>query len=91
LSARADHQQAPAEPFLDMFVFAPLFIGGLDRQLYLYLARIFAVPGYDLITRRRIHPADYVALLACPRLLPDMRLRIGASAAWHRFSTWLVT
>lgn len=64
---------------------APLFVGEMDRQLYLYLALIFAGPAYDLITRRRIHPAYYFALVPCLLLLTSMRLRIGASEWWHAF------
>lgn len=65
---------------------APLFIGELDRQLYLYLALIFAGPAYDLVTRRRIHPAYLFALVPCLLLLTSMRLRIGASEWWHAFA-----
>ena len=70
---------------------APLFIGELDRQLYLYLVLIFAGPVYDLFSRRRIHPSYYFGLVPCLLLLTDMRLRIGASEPWHRFATWLVS
>ena len=69
---------------------APFFIGNLDRQLYLYLALIFAGPVYDLVTRRRIHPSYYFGLVPCLLLLTDMRLRIGASEPWHRFAAWLI-
>lgn len=65
---------------------APLFIGELDRQLYLYLALIFAGPVYDLVTRRRIHPAYFFALIPCLLLLTGMRLSIGASGWWHDFA-----
>jgi hypothetical protein len=68
---------------------APLFIGQLDRQLYLYLALILAGPAYDLLTRKRIHPAYLVGLIPCLLLLTSMRLRIGASEPWHQFATWL--
>jgi hypothetical protein len=64
----------------------PLFIGELDRQLYLYLALIFAGPVYDLITRKRIHPSYYFALIPCLFFLTSMRLRIGASEWWHSFA-----
>jgi hypothetical protein len=69
---------------------APLFIGQLDRQLYLYLALILAGPVYDLITRKRIHPAYLIGLIPCLLLLTSMRLRIGASEPWHQFANWLV-
>jgi hypothetical protein len=65
---------------------APLFIGQLDRQLYLYLALIFAGPVYDLVTRKRIHPAYFFALVPCLFFLTSMRLRIGASEWWHQFA-----
>ncbi|MET0281993.1 MAG: hypothetical protein ABW278_12850 [Steroidobacteraceae bacterium] len=124
LGALPDRIQAMAVPFLDMFVFAPLFLAGLyyrrrspdahkrlmlmatvggllgaaigraplfvgelDRQLYLYLALVLAGPLHDLITRRRIHPAYLFALLPCLFFLTSMRLRIGASAWWHAFAT----
>lgn len=70
---------------------APLFIGELDRQLYLYLAFILAGPLYDLISRRRIHPAYLFALVPCLFFLTSMRLRIGASDWWHQFATGLIT
>jgi len=70
---------------------APLFIGELDRQLYLYLALIFAGPVYDLVTRKRIHPAYFFALVPCLLLLTSMRLRIGASEGWHQFAAWLLS
>jgi hypothetical protein len=91
LSALPDKQQALAVSFFDMFVFAPLFVGELDRQLYLYLALIFAAPVYDLLTRKRIRPAYYFALVPCLLLLTSVRLRIGASEPWHQFATWLVS
>jgi len=69
---------------------APLFVGELDRQLYLYLALIFAGPVYDLITRRRMHPSYYFALAPCLLLLTSERLWIGSTEAWHRFASWLV-
>jgi hypothetical protein len=65
---------------------APFFVGQLDRQLYLYLALIFAGPVYDLITRKRIHPAYFFALVPCLFFLTGMRLRIGASHWWHSFA-----
>jgi len=65
---------------------APLFVGELDRQLYLYLALIFAGPVYDLVTRRRVHPAYFFALVPCLFFLTGMRLRIGASEWWHQFA-----
>lgn len=70
---------------------APLFIGDLDRQLYLYLVLIFAGPVYDLFTRRRIHPSYYFGLAPCLLLLTGVRLWIGASEPWHRFAGWLVS
>jgi hypothetical protein len=57
--------------------------------LYLYLALIFAGPVYDLVTRRRIHPAYLIGLVPCLLLLTSMRLRIGASQWWHNFAGWL--
>ena len=69
-----------------MFIRAPLFVGELDRQLYLYLALIFAGPVYDLVTRRRVHPAYFFALVPCLFFLTGMRLRIGASEWWHQFA-----
>jgi hypothetical protein len=69
---------------------APLFIGQLDRQLYLYLALIFAGPVYDLVTRKRIHPAYFFALVPCLFFLTSMRLRIGASDWWHRLASGIL-
>jgi hypothetical protein len=69
---------------------APLFIGQLDRQLYLYLALILAGPVYDLVTRRRIHPAYLFALVPCLVLLTSVRLAIGATQPWHEFIGWIL-
>jgi len=65
---------------------APLLVGEMDRQLYTYLALVFAGPVYDLVTRRRIHPAYFFALVPCLLLLTGMRLRISASQWWHDFA-----
>ena len=70
---------------------APGFMFQFDRQLYLYLALIFAGPVYDLITRKRIHPSYYFGLVPCLLLLTDMRLKIGASETWRHFHAWFVS
>lgn len=62
---------------------APMFIGHPYRQLVLYLVLVLAGPAYDLITRRRIHPAYLLALLLCLLLLPNIRLWIGSTQWWH--------
>jgi hypothetical protein len=69
---------------------APFFVFQFDRQLYLYLALIFAGPVYDLLTRKRIHPSYYFGLVPCLLLLTDMRLKIGASETWRHFHAWFV-
>jgi len=69
---------------------APLFVGNGQRQMLLYLALILAGPVYDLVTRRRIHPAYLIGLIPPLLLLTQVRLAIGASAPWQRFAGWLI-
>src|SRR5262249_10181385 len=65
------------------FIDGPLaFFGLADLLLVLCVA-------YDTIAHRRLHPAylwgGLLLILSHP-----LRLRLGATAAWHSFAQWLV-
>ena len=53
-------------------------------------AFLLAGPVYDLITRRRIHPAYLWGLLFVVGTMPPTRLAIGHTQAWHHFVDWVI-
>lgn len=53
-------------------------------------AFLLAGPVYDLITRRRIHPAYLWGLLFVVGSMPPTRLAIGHTQAWHHFVDWVI-
>ena len=46
-------------------------------------AFMLAGPIYDLITRRKIHPAYLVGLVVIVVTAPPLRLALGKTALWH--------
>jgi hypothetical protein len=50
-----------------------------------------AGPIYDLITRRRIHPAYIFGVLFLIAAGPPARLALGATPAWHNFVHWVIS
>jgi len=55
----------------------------------LVLAFLFAGPMYDLITRRRIHPAYFSVLLALCAIPPVVQM-VAATQAWHRIAALML-
>jgi hypothetical protein len=53
-------------------------------------AFILAGSVYDLITRRRIHPAYILGVIFFIIAGPPVRLAIGATPAWHHFVHWAI-
>ena len=53
-------------------------------------AFLLAGPVYDLITRRRIHPAYLWSLFFIVAFFVPTRLAIGHTQAWHHFVDWVI-
>ncbi|RXH54452.1 hypothetical protein GRAN_4748 [Granulicella sibirica] len=53
-------------------------------------AFILAGSVYDLVTRRRIHPAYILGVIFFIIAGPPVRLAIGATPAWHHFVHWAI-
>jgi hypothetical protein len=62
----------------------PLGIGGA------VVAFILVGPLYDLVTRRRIHPAYVWSFLFQVTIMPPTRLAIAHTATWHHFVDWVI-
>jgi hypothetical protein len=54
------------------------------------LAFILAGPIYDLISRRRIHPAYVWGCLFALATLPPLRIALAASSGWHAIAKWMI-
>lgn len=59
-------------------------IGGL------VIAFLLAGPLYDLVTRRRIHPAYICSFLLAVVAIPPVAGQLASTAAWHRLASWLI-
>jgi hypothetical protein len=53
-------------------------------------AFLLAGPVYDLVTRRRIHPAYLWSLLFIAVFFIPTRIAIGSTAFWHHFVDWVI-
>lgn len=67
----------------------PFVSGNTPAIGMLVLAFLFAGPVYDLVTRRRIHPAYIWGVLVSFLILPPVVARLSATAAWHRIAAVL--
>lgn len=56
----------------------------------LVLAFLFAGPVYDLVTRRRVHPAYLWGGLLALASIPPIVEQVSATAAWHSSASWLM-
>lgn len=54
------------------------------------LAFLLAGPVYDLVTRRRVHPAYLGGGLLAIAAIPPVVAQMSASAAWHSLASWLL-
>jgi hypothetical protein len=70
---------------------APIIGGHIPRMAITGLAFLFAGPIYDLISRRRIHPAYIWGCLFAIATWPPIRIALAATSAWHRIAKWLVS
>ncbi len=55
----------------------------------LALLFLLAGPLYDLVTRRRVHPAYVWSVLLAFAAIPPVVAQISATAAWHGIASWL--
>jgi uncharacterized membrane protein YozB (DUF420 family) len=53
----------------------------------LTVAFLLVGPAYDLVTRRRVHPA-YAGLLLATLIVPPVVLQLSSAAAWHALVRW---
>jgi FtsH-binding integral membrane protein len=56
----------------------------------LALAFLFAGPVYDLVTRRRVHPAYVWGVLLALGTIPPVVAQVSATAAWHSIAALLL-
>lgn len=56
----------------------------------LALAFLIAGPVYDLVTRRRVHPAYVWGGLLAIAGIPPIVSQLSATAAWHSIASWLM-
>jgi FtsH-binding integral membrane protein len=56
----------------------------------LALAFLLAGPVYDLVTRRRVHPAYLWGGLMAIAAIPPVVVQLSATAAWHSIASWLL-
>ena len=67
------------------------FVGGHPAGMAITgFTFLFAGPIYDLISRRRIHPAYIWGCLFAVVTLAPVRLVFAATPVWHRIAKWLV-
>lgn len=55
------------------------------------LAFLFAVPAYDLWTRRRVHWASMAGVVLALATVPPVVAQVAATGAWHTLAAWLLT
>jgi hypothetical protein len=53
-------------------------------------AFVLVGPTYDLITRRRVHPAYGLGFCFFLLTSPPVRILLGKTEAWHHFVRWVV-
>lgn len=53
-------------------------------------AFLLAGPVYDLVTRRRVHPAYLWSLLFIVVFFIPTRIAIGSTPVWHHFVDWVI-
>jgi hypothetical protein len=56
----------------------------------LALAFLLAGPVYDLVTRRRVHPAYVWGVLLAIAASPPVVVQLSATVAWHTIASWLL-
>jgi hypothetical protein len=67
----------------------PWIVGHPATVGIVMLAYVAAAPLYDLLLRRRMHPASLWGGLALLGSVP-IRIAISQTAAWGHFAGWLI-
>ena len=68
----------------------PFASGRLPVIGVLVLAFLFAGPAYDLLTRRRVHPAYLWSGLPALTAIPPVVAQLSGTAAWHTIGSFLL-
>ena len=68
----------------------PFVYGHAPAVATIVVSLLLAGPVYDLVTRRRIHPAYVVGVVLGFLAAPPAVMAIGATAAWHGAAAWLL-
>ena len=68
----------------------PLVAGHTPAIAGVALALLLAGPVYDLVTRRRLHPAYVFGVVVALASIPPVAAQISASDQWHRVTEWLL-
>jgi len=68
----------------------PIVSGNTPAIAILVLSFLLAGPIYDLVTRRRIHPAYIVGVMLGFLSAPPVVMAIGATGAWHGIAAWMM-
>ncbi len=66
----------------------PLVSGHAPAIAALVIAFLLVGPAYDLLTRRRVHPA-YAGLLLAVLIVPPVVIRMSATGAWLAVASWM--
>jgi hypothetical protein len=69
---------------------SPLILIGPAAVAISVFSFLFAGPVFDLVTRRRIHPAYWWGVLFSIALMPPTRIALGRTETWHRFIDWAI-
>jgi hypothetical protein len=68
----------------------PFVAGHTPAIAILALAFLFAGPIYDLVSRRRLHPAYIVGAVLGFLSGPPVIAAVSATSAWHGIAAWLM-
>lgn len=68
----------------------PLVSGHAPAIAVVALAFLLAGPIYDLVTRRRLHPAYFFGLTVALVSLPPIVAQVSATETWRQIAAWLV-
>jgi hypothetical protein len=56
----------------------------------LVMAFLLAGPVYDLVTRRRVHPAYLFSFALALMAIPPVVAQLSATSAWHGIASWVL-
>jgi hypothetical protein len=68
----------------------PIVSGNSAAIGIIVVAFLFAGPIYDLVTRRRIHPAYIVGVVLGLLGAPPVVMAMAATGTWHSIAAWMM-